>query len=206
MYPAPLNNLIESFKKLPGIGEKTAERMALCCLELDQDIIDLFSKSLISIKKDIKRCSVCNNLTDEDLCCICKNENRNSKIICVVEDPKNVFQFEKIGSFNGLYHVLGGLISPLDNINPEDINLETLAQEVFVSTYYLSHLFRREMGVTFSDYLAKVRVEKAKALLMEGVSVENTAEKVGYNDSNYFIKIFKKYVGITPAKYRKSIN
>ena len=88
----------------------------------------------------------------------------------------------------------------------EDINLETLAQEVFVSTYYLSHLFRREMGVTFSDYLAKVRVEKAKALLMEGVSVENTAEKVGYNDSNYFIKIFKKYVGITPAKYRKSIN
>jgi len=130
MYPAPLNNLIESFKKLPGIGEKTAERMALCCLELDQDIIDLFSKSLISIKKDIKRCSVCNNLTDEDLCCICKNENRNSKIICVVEDPKNVFQFEKIGSFNGLYHVLGGLISPLDNINPEDINLENLLKRI----------------------------------------------------------------------------
>lgn len=87
----------------------------------------------------------------------------------------------------------------------EDINLESLAQEVFVSSYYLSHLFRREMGVTFSDYLAKVRIEKAKALLMEGVSVENTAERVGYNDSNYFIKIFKKYVGITPAKYRKSI-
>lgn len=77
---------------------------------------------------------------------------------------------------------------------------------MFVSTYYLSHLFRREMGVTFSDYLAKVRVEKAKALLMEGVSVESTSERVGYNDSNYFIKIFKKYVGVTPAKYRKSLN
>lgn len=88
----------------------------------------------------------------------------------------------------------------------EDINLDSLAQEVFVSTYYLSHLFRREMGVTFSDYLAKVRVEKAKALLMEGVSVESTSERVGYNDSNYFIKIFKKYVGVTPAKYRKSLN
>lgn len=88
----------------------------------------------------------------------------------------------------------------------EDINLDSLAQEVFVSTYYLSHLFRREMGVTFSDYLAKVRVEKAKALLMECVSVESTSERVGYNDSNYFIKIFKKYVGVTPAKYRKSLN
>lgn len=87
----------------------------------------------------------------------------------------------------------------------EDLNLDILAQNVFVSSYYLSHLFRREMGVTFSDYLTKVRVSRAKELLMEGRLVEDVSECVGYRDGNYFIKIFKKYVGVTPSKYRKSV-
>lgn len=87
----------------------------------------------------------------------------------------------------------------------ENIDLESLAQNVFVSSCYLSHLFRNEMGTTFSDYLTRVRLEAAKKLLMEGASVDKTAEEVGYNDGNYFIKIFKKYVGVTPAKYRKSL-
>lgn len=87
----------------------------------------------------------------------------------------------------------------------EDLNLDILAQNVFVSSYYLSHLFRREMGVTFSDYLTKVRVSRAKELLMEGRSVEDVSGCVGYRDGNYFIKIFKKYVGVTPSKYRKSV-
>ena len=87
----------------------------------------------------------------------------------------------------------------------DELDLETLAKNVFVSSYYISHLFRNEMGTTFSDYLTKVRLDNAKRCLMEGLSVERTAELVGYNDGNYFIKIFKKYVGITPAKYRKSI-
>ena len=88
----------------------------------------------------------------------------------------------------------------------DDFNLETLAQNVFVSSYYLSHLFRQEMGITFRDYLGKIRVEHAKALLMEGLSVETTAERVGYLDSNHFIKLFKKHVGITPAKYKKTFS
>ncbi len=87
----------------------------------------------------------------------------------------------------------------------EDLNLDILAQNVFVSGYYLSHLFRREMGVTFSDYLTKVRVSRAKELLMEGRSVEDVSDCVGYRDGNYFIKIFKKIVGVTPSKYRKSV-
>lgn len=87
----------------------------------------------------------------------------------------------------------------------EDLNLDILAQNVFVSSYYLSHLFRREMGVTFSDYLTKVRVSRAKELQMEGRSVEDVSGCVGYRDGNYFIKIFKKYVGVTPSKYRKSV-
>lgn len=129
LYPKTINDLIECYKKLPGIGEKSAERMALYSLELDQQIIDLFAKSLSSIKTTIKRCEKCNNLTDESICQICSDSKR-TKTICVVEEPKNVFQFEKIGSYHGLYHVLDGLISPLDNINPEDINLESLLKRI----------------------------------------------------------------------------
>ncbi len=130
LYPKTINDLIECYKKLPGIGEKTAERMALYSLELDQEIIDLFAQSLIDLKKNIKRCKKCNNLSQDDLCSICSNSNRNNKVICVVEEPKNVFQFEKIGTYHGLYHVLDGLICPLENKNPEDINLESLLDRI----------------------------------------------------------------------------
>ena len=130
MYPNLINNLIECFKKMPGIGEKSAERMALYALSLDQDIIDLFVHSLSNLKTGIKRCQICNNLTENEICSICSSKNRDKEVICVVEEPKNVFQFEKIGIFNGLYHVLDGLISPLDNINPEDINLDSLIKRI----------------------------------------------------------------------------
>ena len=129
-YPQTLNNLIECFKKLPGIGEKSAERMALSILDLDENLIDVFSDTLKNIKKKIKRCKECNNYSEQDLCDICKSTDRNKKIICVVEEPKNVILFEKIGSYNGLYHVLDGLISPLDNINPDDINIDKLISRI----------------------------------------------------------------------------
>ncbi len=130
LYPETINNLIECYKKLPGIGEKTAERMALYSLELDQEIIDLFVQSLANLKSKIKRCQKCNNLTQNDICPICADESRDHNLICVVEEPKNVFQFEKIGTYHGLYHVLDGLISPLENINPEDINLDSLLKRI----------------------------------------------------------------------------
>ncbi len=130
IYPETINNLIECYKKLPGIGEKTAERMALYSLELDQEIIDLFVQSLENLKTKIKRCKICNNLAQNDICSICSNKERDHNVICVVEEPKNVFQFEKIGSYKGLYHVLDGLISPLENINPEDINLSSLIKRI----------------------------------------------------------------------------
>ncbi len=129
-YPTTINNLIECFKKLPGIGEKSAERMALSTMNFDEDILKLFSKSLLDVKTKIKRCKVCNNLAEDDLCEICKSSDRNSKVICVVEEPKNVILFEKVGTFHGLYHVLDGLISPLDNINPEDININQLIERI----------------------------------------------------------------------------
>ena len=129
-YPKTIYNLIECFKKLPGIGEKTAERMALATLNMDKEIIELFSDSLIDTKTKIGRCKICNNLSEGDLCEICKLPNRDKKTICIVESPKNIILFEKIGVYDGLYHVLDGLISPLDGINPEDIKINLLFERI----------------------------------------------------------------------------
>lgn len=129
-YPNTIVSLIDCFKRLPGIGEKTAERLALSVLDIDDETVNLFSKSLKDVKTKIKRCNKCNNFSEDDLCIICKDKSRNKKLLCVVEDPKNVALFEKLGIFDGYYHVLNGLISPIDGINPEDINLDRLIQRV----------------------------------------------------------------------------
>lgn len=130
MYPSIIRNLIESYKKLPGIGEKTAERLALATLNLDDEIIEMFSNSIKNIKTKIKRCEKCNNFSEENLCEICKSSTRDNKTICVVEDPKNVILFEKVGTYKGLYYVLNGLISPLDGIGPNDINISSLLNRI----------------------------------------------------------------------------
>lgn len=130
MYPEVLRDAIESFKKLPGIGEKSAERFALSLVELSDEDIDSFVKNISVCKKELRKCSVCGHLTDRDVCSICSNEFRKNNTICVVEDYKSVFMFEKSGTFQGKYHVLNGLISPIDGIYPEDINLSTLVNRV----------------------------------------------------------------------------
>ena len=129
-YPITIKNLINCFKKLPGIGEKNAERLALSILSMDDDDINLFSTSLLDMKQKIKRCSNCGYYSENDLCSICSSLNREKNTICVVEKPKNVALFEKMGSYRGLYHVLDGLISPLDGINPEDININSLIERI----------------------------------------------------------------------------
>lgn len=130
MYPESIKNLIESFKFLPGIGEKTAERLAFSILDLEDEQTDIFSNSIENVKKNIHNCSKCNTLTDSDLCFVCSDDSRNKDLLCVVEDSKNVFLFEKLGMFNGMYHVLDGLISPIDGINPEDIGLDKLIDRI----------------------------------------------------------------------------
>lgn len=129
-YPISIQNLIDSFKKLPGIGEKTAERLALSILDESDEDVELFSKSLIDTKTKIVRCKECNNLSEDDLCEICKNKNRNKKVMCVVEEPKNIILIEKLNIFDGYYHVLDGLISPIDGVNPEDLNIDALIDRV----------------------------------------------------------------------------
>lgn len=129
-YPPTILNLIECFKHLPGIGEKTAERLSLSLLQMDSDVIELFSTSLKNIKLKIRKCDICHNLCEDNICEICKDKNRNKDILCVVEEPKNVILFEKLNIFSGYYHVLDGLISPMDGINPEDINIFSLIDRV----------------------------------------------------------------------------
>ena len=129
-YPQVLADLIECYKKLPGVGEKTAERMALSTLDMDEEILELFGDTLKNVKKKITRCKKCNNLAEGELCEVCKAKNRDTKTLCIVEEPKNVIIFEKIGSYKGLYHVLDGLISPLDGIEPDDLNLDNLVDRI----------------------------------------------------------------------------
>lgn len=130
MYPNCIKDIIESLKDLPGIGEKTAERLAFSLINFDKDKLTAFSDAIVAVRDKIKYCSVCGNITDEDTCSICKDKNRNNKILFVVEKAKDISLFEKINVFNGRYHVLGGLISPLDGIGPEDININNLIQRI----------------------------------------------------------------------------
>lgn len=130
MYPHILENLISCFKKLPGVGERSAERFALAAIEFNEEEIENFSKILVAAKKNLGRCNICGNITDEEICSICKDTYRNKNLICVIEDFKSVISFEKSGKFNGTYHILNGLISPIDDIGPEDINLPSLVSRI----------------------------------------------------------------------------
>lgn len=128
IYPDVLSSIIEYLKKLPGIGEKTAERMALSLLDLTEEETKQFSKLISEIKIKLKTCEICGHLTDKNVCDICDNADRNQRVICVVEDYKSVFVFEKIGNYNGVYHVLNGLISPMNKVYPDDIDIHTLVK------------------------------------------------------------------------------
>lgn len=130
IYPEKLEKLIEFYKKLPGIGEKSAERLAISTLEMKEEEIHSFSENIVKAKKELHPCSICGHLTDTDICSICSSSSRNKNLICVIEDYKSVFSFEKVGNFKGTYHVLNGLISPMENIGADDINLSGLIKRV----------------------------------------------------------------------------
>lgn len=158
MYPDSIKNLVESFKYLPGIGEKTAERLAFSILELEDEQISMFSESLKDVKEKVHKCKECNTLTDEELCFVCNDPTRDNKVLCVVEDTKSVFLFEKLGMFHGKYHVLDALISPLDGINPEDIGLSKLLDRINKDKYEeIIFAFKPSIeGETTSLYIKKI--------------------------------------------------
>jgi recombination protein RecR len=125
-YAKPLSNLIGELSKLPGIGGKTAQRLAFHILSQDDRDAFALAEAILDAKKNMKYCSVCGNLTDVDPCSICSDPARDQSVICVVESPRDVSAMERIKEFQGLYHVLHGAISPMDGIGPEDINLKQL--------------------------------------------------------------------------------
>lgn len=125
-YPKPLNLLINEFSKLPGIGGKTAQRLAFHVLSLTEPEVERLVRAISDAKKNLRYCSVCGNLTDQNPCAICSDVGRDPHVICVVESPQDVIAMERIREFNGRYHVLHGVISPVDGIGPADINLKSL--------------------------------------------------------------------------------
>lgn len=125
-YAKPLSNLISQLSKLPGIGGKTAQRLAFYILSMEDEEAGAVAQAILDAKKNMKFCSVCGNLTDVETCSICSDPGRDGSVICVVESPRDVSAMERIREFSGRYHVLHGAISPMDGIGPEDINLRQL--------------------------------------------------------------------------------
>lgn len=125
-----LENAVNEFAKLPGIGRKSALRLVLHLLKQDVQDVEIFGNSLIQLRSEIKHCKICHNISDTDICSICANPTRNPALICVVENIKDVMSVENTHQFNGLYHVLGGIISPMDGIGPSDLEIESLVNRV----------------------------------------------------------------------------
>ncbi|KMJ55504.1 recombination mediator RecR [Alkalihalophilus sp. As8PL] len=141
-YPEPIAKLIEGFMKLPGIGPKTASRLAFFVLDMKEDDVLDFAKALVNAKRNLTYCSVCHNITDTDPCRICEDKHRDESMVCVVQDAKDVIAMEKMKDYRGKYHILHGAISPMDGVGPEDIKIPELLkrlqddtiQEVIIAT------------------------------------------------------------------------
>ena len=130
IYAEPMAKLIEEFKKMPGIGPKSAQRLAFYLLDLSAAEVDKLVKAIKEAKQMLKYCSNCFNLTVEDPCAICRDESRDRSIICVVAEPKDLIAIEKTREYKGLYHVLGGVISPIDGIGPEELKIKELLKRL----------------------------------------------------------------------------
>jgi len=129
-YPEPISRLMESYMRLPGIGEKTAARLAFYTVNMQEEDVTSFAKSLVSVKRDLHYCSICGNLTEQDPCEICSDKNRDQSVILVVEHAKDVISLEKMQEYRGLYHVLHGVLSPIEGTGPEDINIPQLIKRL----------------------------------------------------------------------------
>lgn len=130
-FPSKLvENAVNELSKLPGIGKKTALRLALYLLKQDESDVENFGNSIIKMRKEIRFCKKCHNISDSEICDICSNHKRNHSFICVVEDIRDVMAIENTSQFNGVYHVLGGIISPIEGIGPSNLNIESLVEKV----------------------------------------------------------------------------
>ncbi|MBO7703237.1 MAG: recombination protein RecR [Solobacterium sp.] len=170
MYPESLRRLIEAFRTLPGVGEKTAERYALAAAEQSAEDTANFAQALLNVSEKLHACPVCGNLTDEEKCLICKDETRNCRQIFVVQSPKDVMAMEKMAQYRGVYHVLNGLISGSKGVMPEDLNIDELvnrakdAEEVILATSATMD------GETTAMYLGKLLKQECPGVLVSRIA------------------------------------
>ncbi|HLQ75619.1 MAG TPA: recombination mediator RecR [Alloiococcus sp.] len=130
LYPEPISKLMDSYMKLPGIGEKTASRLAFYTVNMREEDVTNFAKALISVQRDLTYCSICGNMTEDDPCVICSDETRDKSTILVVEQAKDVLSMERMSEYKGVYHVLHGILSPIEGTGPEDINISELIKRL----------------------------------------------------------------------------
>ena len=156
LYPKSANALIDQLSKLPGVGRKTAQRLAFYILKSDIEDIKNLSEAITNIKKNIIFCDCCGIMTENTICEICTDSDREDSVICVVEEPQDIYAFEKTNSFKGRYHVLGGVLSPLDGVGPDDLNLKSLYARVEHGMEIILATNPSIEGDTTSLYLAKM--------------------------------------------------
>ena len=178
--PESANRLIDELSKLPGVGRKTAQRLAFHFLSSDVELSHSLSNALLDIKQKIKNCSSCHGITEEDPCKICDDNKRNDSLICVVENAYDIFVFEKTNSFSGKYHILGGALSPLDGIGPEDLNIDTLLDRVIEGMEVIIATNPSVEGETTALYLSNILGKKGASVtkLARGVPVGSDLEYV----------------------------
>jgi recombination protein RecR len=193
--------LIGEFSKMPGIGSKTAQRLAFYVLRASKNDAEALARAIIKVKESVRFCKICNNLSDAEVCEICESSSRNRSLLCVVEEPNDVSAIERSGKFNGVYHVLLGSLSPLDGIGPSDLKIEELIgrvkkdkfKEIIIATDFNTE------GEATALYLAKV-LKGAGAKLTRVAYGIPVGSDIGYADQATMIKAFEGRNEIKPTQ------
>ena len=191
-FPVSMKTLIDEFAKMPGIGPKSAQRLAFYILRSGSSDVEALAKALVKVKALVKSCRTCNNLSDEEICEICKSSSRDKSILCVVEEPNDVITIERAGNFNGIYHLLLGSLSPLDGIGPSDLKISQLLErtrrekfkEIIIATDFNTE------GEATALYLLKVLKGSGAALTRVAYGIP-VGSDLAYADQATIIKAFE---------------
>lgn len=185
--PDSANRLIEEFSRLPGIGRKTAQRLTFHLLKTEKETVYRLSDALRDVKMKVRDCSVCGGITEDDPCVICNNPKRDKNLLCIVEEAHDIYAFERTNNFNGYYHVLGGALSPLDGIGPDELNLSNLLARIETGMEIIIATNPSLEGETTTLYLAKYLAKKDITVtrLARGIPVGGNLE---YTDEATLIR------------------
>ena len=185
--PNSAKKLIQEFSNLPGIGRKTAQRLTFYILQIEKEKVFSLSQALLQIKQKILNCRECNGITEEEICSVCTDPNRDNNIICVVENSHDIIVFEKTNGFNGKYHVLGGTLSPLDGIGPDELNIQGLLRRIDDGMEIILATNSNVEGETTALYLTKILSNKNISIsrLARGIPI---GSDLGYIDSATLVR------------------